>query len=127
MAELSGWTIVVVEDKPDDQAVLSTILEHHGAEVHIAGNGTACLELLKSVDATLIITDLAMPGMDGWDMMVQLRTNPDSAHIPVVAVTAYHSAEVAEEARLRHFDGYFPKPLDPAFFVPQIRKIVSGG
>lgn len=118
-------SILVVEDEYDSVTMLSKILSHHGIEVYHARNGQECLELLAHVAPALIITDLAMPGMDGWQTLAAVRADPHTAHIPVVAVTAYHSVDVAHDARAAGFDGFFAKPVDPRLFVEQLRAIAA--
>lgn len=118
-------SVIVVEDRFDDTRLVSTILTHHGIGVLTASNGYECLELLEQGEVAVVITDLAMPEMDGWQLLRSIRANAAWSHIPVVAVTAYHSAEVAEEAYQSGFDGYFPKPLTPTRFVDQLREIVE--
>lgn len=114
------WTVIVVEDTFDDRHLASTILAHYGVNVIIARNGKECLKLLDTVHPTMIITDLAMPEMDGWEMLRQLRSNDATYNIPVVAITAYHSADVAHDATRAGFDAYFPKPISPYDFVDSL-------
>jgi CheY-like chemotaxis protein len=121
----NGWRVLVVEDTYDDVQVVSKILHHHGIEVHVASNGIECLRSLETFEPTFVVMDLSMPTMDGWETLVQMRTNPDTAHIPVVAITAYHSAEVAQDASLAGFDAYFPKPISPTQFVQDIAEILG--
>ncbi|NJL58219.1 response regulator [bacterium] len=119
-----NWTVIVVEDTYDDQQVVSRLLSHYGVEVHIAQNGNECIALLDHVTPTLIITDLAMPQRDGWQTLIAVRSNPATAHIPVVAVTAYHATNVAENAVMAGFDAYFPKPLNPQTFVERLQSLL---
>jgi CheY-like chemotaxis protein len=120
------WKVIVVEDTYDDQQLVSRILAHYGAEVFVAKNGNECLQLLTQFEPTVIVTDLAMPGKDGWQMLVAIRSNVEIAHIPVIALTAYHSTDVAEDAIKAGFDGYFPKPINPQTFVGRVAEIISG-
>lgn len=122
---VDNWKVIVVEDTYDDQQLVSRMLGHHGAEVFIAKNGHECLQLLNQIEPTVVVTDLAMPGKDGWQTLVAIRSNTETAHIPVIAVTAYHSADVAEDALNAGFDGYFPKPLHPQTFVSRLAEILS--
>lgn len=122
---MNNWKIIVVEDTYDDQQLISRVLEYHGIEVMLAKNGHECLELLRKVEPTLILTDLAMPGKDGWQTLVAIRSNLETAHIPVIAITAYHSVDVAEDAINAGFDGYFPKPINPQTFVNRLAEIIS--
>jgi CheY-like chemotaxis protein len=120
----NAWRIIVVEDEFDSAKMVSKILSYHGIEVHVAHDGNECLALLDTFEPTLIVTDLAMPGMDGWQTLGAIRANPLTAHIPVVAITAYYSVDVAEEAVNAGFDAYYSKPLDPKSFVQDLMKIV---
>lgn len=121
-----GWQVLVVEDEADSIQMLSKILNFHGIEVTVAHNGLECLSLLKQLQPpTLIITDLAMPGMDGWQTLAAIRADPATQHIPVVAITVYDSVDVAEEALKAGFDAYFPKPLNPRDFVQDLERILT--
>lgn len=122
---VQSWKVVIVEDTYDDQQLVSRILQHYGAEVYVVHNGYECIDLLHEVDPTVIVTDLAMPMKDGWQTLVDIRSNVETAHIPVVAITAYHSADVAEDAMKAGFDGYFPKPINPKTFVGRLAEIIA--
>ena len=95
----NDWRVLIVEDEQDSIRMVSKILSHHGIQVHVANNGYECLDALGSLDPTLIVMDLAMPEMDGWETLAALRSDTATSHIPVVAITAYHSANVADDAR----------------------------
>ncbi len=122
---VSDWKVIVVEDTYDDQQLASRIFEHYGAEVFIAKNGYECLDLLTQIEPTVIVTDLAMPGKDGWETLVAIRSNIARAHVPVIAITAYHSTDVANDAVNAGFDGYFPKPINPQTFVGRVAEIIA--
>lgn len=119
------WTVIVVEDTYDDRQLASAILAHYGVNVIVANNGKECLKLLDTVQPTMIITDLAMPEMDGWEMLRQLRENDATYDIPVVAITAYDSVDVAYDADRAGFDAYFPKPISPYDFVDSLVELVG--
>jgi CheY-like chemotaxis protein len=121
----NNWRILVIEDEYDSIQMVSKILSFHGIEVHVAHNGRESLEMLEDVNPTLIVSDLAMPEMDGWQTLAAIRANPYTQHIPVVAVTAFDSADVAEEALRAGFDAFFSKPVNPRTFVQQLRKLVA--
>jgi CheY-like chemotaxis protein len=121
------WRVLVVEDDYDSTKMVGKVLEHHHIPYDIAGNGAECMQALQRFTPTLIVMDLAMPVMDGWRTLSEIRANPNTTHIPVVAITAYGSANVAADAQLAGFDGYFPKPLHPVRFVQELVKIVEQG
>lgn len=107
------WVVIVVEDTFDDMQLVSAILKHHHVNIEVAHNGRECLELLAHIQPTMIITDLSMPEMDGWEMLASIRSNPATSQIPVIAVTAYDSVDVAHDAVVAGFDAYIAKPLSP--------------
>jgi two-component system, cell cycle response regulator DivK len=119
------WQILLVEDEYDSTQMVSEILNFHGIEVKVARNGVECMEVLNALTPTLIIMDLAMPEMDGWETLTEIRNNPRTTHIPVVATTAYHSPNVEDNTQKAGFDGYFPKPVNPMSFVADLRRIVD--
>ena len=125
MTPYTTWHVLVVEDEYDSLQMVSKILSYHGITVVVAKNGRECLERLEEFEPTIIITDLAMPGMDGWQTLAAIRANPATQHIPVVAMTAYGSVDVAEDAQKAGFDAYFPKPVDPRSFVQSLANIIS--
>ena len=113
-----SYTVIIVDDDTNSQDVARQVIEldHPEAMIHTAQNGVDCLLALESVTPDLIVMDLSMPGMDGWQTLATIRSEPEWAMIPIIAMTAYHSSRVAEDARQSGFNAYFPKPLDlPAF------------
>lgn len=125
MTQASNWKVLVVEDTEDDKVVISKIFTHYGAEVIVANNGKDCLSILAHMTPTFIVTDLSMPQMDGWQTLASIRANPDTAHIPVVAVTAYHSADMDVDVQKAGFDAYFPKPVRPAQLMDVIMDLLG--
>jgi len=121
----SQWRVLIVEDERDSIQMVSDLLRYHGCEVHVARNGRECLAALDELDPTLVIMDLAMAEMDGWETLAEIRANSRTAHIPVVAITAFHSIGVARDAIRAGFDAYHPKPLDPTTFVDHLVELVE--
>jgi CheY-like chemotaxis protein len=119
------WHVLVVEDEYDSIQMVSKILQHNGIKVAVAHNGLEALHKLKEMMPTLIIMDLALPEMDGWETLEHIRKDPHIKHLPVVAITAYHSVNVEEDARRAGFDAYLPKPLDTIALVRQLEQIVN--
>jgi CheY-like chemotaxis protein len=119
------WLIIVVEDTADDSQLVSTILQHSGIEVYLASHGRECLQLLENIKPTCIITDLNMPVMDGWELLHALHQNPSTKAIPVMALTAYYSADVAADAKKAGFAGFFAKPINPRNFVEKLGELIG--
>ncbi|MCA9915919.1 MAG: response regulator [Anaerolineae bacterium] len=123
----STWRVLVVEDEYDSIQMVSKILRHHGAEVHVARTGLECLHVLQTLEPDLVIMDLALPEMDGWETLAKIRANPHTQKLPVVAITAYHSVSVAEDAKEAGFNAYYPKPLNTNRIIDQLGEIVEVG
>ncbi|SRR5258706_8012505 len=124
-ANASQWRVIVVEDEYDSIQMVCKILTHHEVEVHVAHNGVECLELLHDILPTVVVMDLAMPEMDGWNTLKHIRANPHTAQIPVVAITAYHSSAVADDAARAGFNAYFSKPINPKSFVSMLSQVLD--
>jgi len=120
--------IMIVDDDYDSLEVTMKALRLDGpVEVIGVHDGEECMARLRTLHPSLIVMDLALPQMDGWQTLASIRAIPTLAAIPVVAITAYHSVNVAEDARQAGFDAYFPKPLNVSTFAMSLRQIISGG
>ena len=122
---LANWKVMVIEDESDSMELVRGVLEYHGIASVGASSGEEALTLLQKVVPTLIIIDLALPGIDGWGLLEKLKANSKLSSIPRVAFTAYHTAEVANKAIEQGFDAYFAKPLDATSFVRELQGIVG--
>jgi CheY-like chemotaxis protein len=117
---LADWHILLVEDEFDSLQMLSKILLHFGAEVRVARDGQECLAVLETYVPTLVIMDLALPHMDGWETLSKIRSQAKWADLPVVAMTAYHSVSVEQDAHEAGFNAYLPKPVDTHSLIDQL-------
>ncbi len=122
---ITNWNVMVVEDEVDSMELVQGLLQHHGIHCFGATSGEEALQLLETERPTLIIIDLALPGIDGWGLLSHLKSNRTLSNIPRVALTAYHTAEVANQAIEKGFDAYFSKPLDATSFVRELQGIVG--
>lgn len=121
----ANWQALVVEDDYDSLQVVKSALVHSGAEVHATDSGSEALEMLQRFTPSLIVLDLALPDIDGWETLKGIRANPATASIPVIAITAYHSVQVADEARQAGFNAYYSKPLDIKAFLDGLKRLLS--
>lgn len=119
----SGKLILVVDDNPAERDVFTTFLTFVGGRVIEAGNGVEALRLLETERPRLILLDLSMPAMDGWETMHRLHENPSTSRIPVIALTAQH----LEWERLRDvgFHGYLEKPLAPFRVLEEVEACIG--
>ena len=125
MHNLAGWNVLIVEDEHDAHEVLTSVLHHCNAEVESVYTGEEALSRLREYTPTVAIIDLALPGMNGWELFEEMKSTPEYAGIPAVAMTAYHSTSVAQEAINVGFIAYFPKPVNTMTFVEDLVYILT--
>jgi two-component system cell cycle response regulator len=123
---LQGWDIVLIDDDAPSLEISQILLEHYGASVHTATNGEAGLMLINQIKPKVVITDLSMPVMDGWVLHNRIRSNPDLARIPVIALTAHAMVGDKEKVMEAGFTSYISKPIMPATFVKEFVTILKG-
>lgn len=117
---LQGWNVIIVDDEPDNLEVAARMLKHYGAQVSIAENGKEALELLRTVKPRFILCDISMPVMDGWELLYNLKQEPRTVQIPVIALTAHAMAGDRERGIAAGFHNYLTKPLTPATFMKEL-------
>lgn len=122
---MSNWRMLIVEDDPNGQEVAAAILEYYNVMVDIAHTAEEGLSLLADNDYTAAIIDLSLPGMDGWTMLQNIQSDPRTANMPCFATTAYHAANVAQQAVNAGFTAYFPKPLQAETFMEDLQRFLS--
>jgi CheY-like chemotaxis protein len=112
--------IVVIDDNLANLDLMIYLLEAFGHMPIKATDGLSGYEAVKTEIPDLVITDLRMPRMDGFELARLLKADPASSEVPLIAVTA--SAMVGDQERVLNagFDGYITKPIDPHHFVEQI-------
>ncbi|HLV44186.1 MAG TPA: response regulator [Aggregatilineales bacterium] len=123
--DLANWTVLLVEDEVDAQDVVTSLLHQYDISVAHAYSGEDALMLLESTHPTVAIIDLALPAMDGWQVLAAMQSDPEWASIPAIAMTAYHSTHVAQEAIKAGFVAYFPKPINAHTFVQDLVSVLS--
>jgi CheY-like chemotaxis protein len=120
----STWQVMVVDDEPDNLEVVAETLEYQGVHVRTAQNGKEAIELLEDFAANLILTDLSMPVMNGWEMRARVKNHPNMGLIPIVALSAHAFTGDRSRALDVGFDGYLTKPINIATLLEDIRSAV---
>jgi two-component system CheB/CheR fusion protein len=111
--QLAGANILIVDDTQDSLAMLDALLTGEGARVETAANGEEALKLTAGTEYDLIISDISMPEMDGYEFLQKLRAGrPHYLKIPAIALTGFGREEDAEKARRVGFTTHLTKPLD---------------
>ncbi|HYW10262.1 MAG TPA: response regulator [Longimicrobium sp.] len=117
--------ILLVEDNPDNRAIYGTILRHFGFEVAEAETGEDGVRMAREISPALILMDVAMPGMDGWEATRILKGDPETAGIPVIALTAHAMSEDRRRAEEVGCDGYLSKPVEPRRVVAEVERLLA--
>lgn len=112
--------ILLVEDNEMNRDMLSRRLERRGFNVIIAADGGVGLELARSAAPDLILMDMSLPVVDGWEATRQLKADPATAKIPVIALTAHAMAEDRAKAMAAGCDDFDTKPVELARLLAKI-------
>jgi two-component system cell cycle response regulator DivK len=114
-------TVLVVEDVELNRDLLGQLLEDHYA-LAFAADGAEGLARAAELRPDLILMDLSLPMLDGWEATRRLKADPTLAHIPVIAVTAHAMAGEKERARAAGADDFLTKPLDEELLLETLRR-----
>lgn len=128
LPDLAGLRILVVDDEADGRALARRILEAQGATVTTAGSAIEALEFLEQSDTDVLISDIGMPGMDGYQLIRAVRASEWMKHrVPAIATTAFARAEDRKKAMLAGFHAHLAKPFDIAELVIIVANLSGRG
>jgi CheY-like chemotaxis protein len=119
---LDGLRVLVVDDHGDARELLGLVLRERGAEVLLAGGVAEALELLARANIDVLVSDLAMPGADGYALIERVRATRGPA-LPAVALTAYAGVDVRERALAAGFTAHATKPVNPEDLIELLVKL----
>ena len=122
---LQGITVLIVDDDDDSRQVVEAHLEEHGARVLTASSAAGALDVLQREHVDVLLSDIAMPGEDGYTLIRKVRAlnAPRVASMPAVAVTAFARAEDRQRALQAGFQLHLPKPLDTQALIVAVAKL----
>lgn len=122
---ISTWRVLAVDDEPDNLNLLGDVMEFRGATVKRVENAQEALAAIDEFKPTIILLDLSMPGMDGWEMHRRLRARAELADVPMIAITALAMPHDIERAKDEGFDGYITKPFRVATLLSDLQACVA--
>ncbi len=114
--------ILIVEDYPATSEMMANLMKMEGFEAMIASDGMAGLKAAGSWHPDLILLDIMMPEMDGFEVCEKLKKNPETANIPVVIVSVRAADESVRKGRATGAVDYIPKPFDPFKLIELVKK-----
>jgi CheY-like chemotaxis protein len=123
-ASLTGVRVLVVDDEPDMLNLIQFVLQSHAADVQAFTIGTAALDCLSNFQPDLLVSDLAMPDLDGYSLVQKVRSHPNG-QIPVIMLTAYGNTGHQEQAVRLGIQQYLTKPIDPEDLVDAVVNLVQ--
>jgi CheY-like chemotaxis protein len=122
---MNNLHILLVEDEVDGQELVADMLGQFNISADVVGLAEEALNFLEQANYSAMIIDLALPGMDGMELLKLVKNNPGTAHLPCMAITAFHSSLVKQKAIEFGFDAYVPKPLNEYVLIHELERIVS--
>ena len=125
MTDARKKTVLLVEDNEDNLVVYRTILEHVGYHVIEARDGEEGVSRARSDEPDIILMDISIPKMDGWEATERLKADGDTSDIPIVALTAHALEEDRAKAMRAGCDGYLAKPVEPRRVVQEVEKFIG--
>lgn len=117
--------VLVVDDFQDNREMYAEFLRFSGLRVEEAVNGHEALDKAAALLPDLIVMDLSLPGIDGWEATRRLKREPATKHIPIIALTGHALAGYSEGARQAGCDAFVTKPCLPEDLLAEIRRILD--
>jgi CheY-like chemotaxis protein len=127
--DLSEIRVLVVDDEPDARSLIKRVLEANNATVITASSAAEALEQIRRQPPHVLLTDIGMPGQDGYDLLRQVRDLPpaEGGSIPAGALTAFARSEDRRRALLEGFQLHVPKPVEPTELLAVVANLAGVG
>ena len=116
--------MLVIDDERDARELVAIVLEDAGATVVQAENVAAAVQVLKQKPISVIVSDIGMPGEDGYSLPSRVRAETSAGTVPALALTAFARAEDRQRALAAGFQRHMPKPIEPAKLVAAIAALL---
>ncbi|MDA3925976.1 MAG: response regulator [Kiritimatiellae bacterium] len=124
-AEKQAVRILVVDDDSDVRLLLGGRLRRNGYEVVAAEDGESAVQIVRQENPALILLDLGLPKMDGFDVCRMLKADPATRRIPIIVLSAKSQQTDRDRASALGADGYMAKPFDPGVLLEEIRNLTE--
>lgn len=118
--------VLVIEDSPSVRRLIEVCLRVLDVDVSSAIDGIEGLAEIRATDPDVVVLDIGLPGLDGWEVLSRLRENPDSAEVKVLILTAHAQPEMADRAAQGGADAFMTKPFRPIDLRVQVEKLLAG-
>jgi CheY-like chemotaxis protein len=118
--------VLVIEDSASVRRLIEVCLRVLGVDVTSAADGVSGLEAVRTVQPDAVVLDIGLPGLDGWEVLRQLRSDEGTASIKVLVLTAHAQPEMADRAEQGGADSFMTKPFRPLDLRVQVEKLLAG-
>lgn len=124
VANLDRLYVLVVDDNEDARDIAKIGLEHEGAVVYIAPSAPEAMLMMSTVRPDVIVTDITMPPMDGYEFLAELKRSAVWRDIPVIAITGFGDIHKERNVRAAGFADFLLKPIDPRSMAAAIARVI---
>ena len=118
-------SVLVVEDDPDGQELLARMLFRANIAVELTSTGEDALQIISTDEHAAAIIDLALPGIDGFEVLEKIRSDEATRDLHCIAVTAFHTPTLRQRVMQAGFNSYFAKPIDDRRLLAAIQQTLS--
>jgi CheY-like chemotaxis protein len=123
----AGTTILVIDDDLANLALAQALLQAEGFEVRVAMDAASAFKVLTTCTPSLILMDIQLPEVDGWELTKRLKADPATSDIPVIAITAYGNEGDVKKARRAGFVEFLAKPVSTRELPDIVRRHLPAG
>lgn len=123
--DIVDWHIMIVDDESDNIGVIKLVFDFNDIDYSTALSGKECLEMIDEVTPDLMLIDIQMPEMTGFELLDRLRELPAYRETPMIAITAHAMTGDAERITAAGFNGYIAKPISVMTLLDDIKEILS--
>ena len=123
--DFAGRSILIIDDEVDFLEILGSVLEHHNASVLTASTGRDGFEMARTHIPDIIVSDISMPGINGFDFLRLIKQFPLTSRIPVVAITSHKDDHYRKRAIASGFNEFVSKPIQYATFFAQLDNLMQ--
>lgn len=113
--------VLVVDDHVDSARTFSQLLQWVGCTTHETHEGAKVIDAAKAFQPNVILLDIGLPGLDGYQVARLIRQTPELSHVRLIALTGYDQPEYVERARAAGFDDHLVKPVEIAYLIGRLR------
>jgi len=119
------FSVLLVDDDLDTHNLFQMVMDHYNHQLAIVRDAETALSYLQANTPDIIVMDIFLPGIDGFQALHQIRKHALAPNCSVIATTAYYTSETKGDVLARGFSGYLPKPLNPSTLVAYLEEIVT--